>query len=80
MGHFQRPSSDGSIRTTSPAIQPNPSVSLYTRGLLLAINCIPTQMPRKGRPFCSTRLDHCVVDAFMATQLGSTGRKGPVAG
>ena len=44
---------DGSILTTSPATQPTPSVSLYSWPFE-AINCIPTQIPKKGRPFCST--------------------------
>ncbi len=42
--------SAGVIRSTSPAIQPNPSVISYSRPRS-ASNCMPTQMPKNGRPF-----------------------------
>ena len=47
--------------STSPAIQPRPGVVSYSRPRL-AISCMPTQMPRNGRPLRRTasvkRLDH----------------------
>ncbi len=49
------------MRSTSPAIQPRPSVTSYSRPRS-AISCMPTQMPRNGRPLPRTRflerLDH----------------------
>ena len=41
--------SRGSIATTSPAIQPRPSTVSNSRPRS-AISCMPTQMPRNGRP------------------------------
>ena len=41
------------MRSTSPAIQPSPSVTSYSRPRS-ARSCMPTQMPKNGRPFFST--------------------------
>jgi hypothetical protein len=43
----------GAIGTTSPAIQSSPWWSPCSRPTL-AISCMPTQMPRKGRPASRT--------------------------
>ena len=48
-----RLSSRGAIFTTSPLIQPRPSVTSYSRPRS-AINCMPTQMPKKGRALTRT--------------------------
>ena len=45
--------SDGAILSTSPRIQPRPSVTTYSRPRS-AISCMPTQMPRNGRPLPRT--------------------------
>ena len=45
--------SAGVIFTTSPAIQPRPAWSAELTPTL-AINCMPTQMPRNGAPSFST--------------------------
>ena len=41
----------GSMARTSPLIQPNPSVTSNSRPRSLK-SCMPTQMPRNGRPPC----------------------------
>ena len=45
--------SSGVMRSTSPGIQPRPSTTSYSRPRS-AISCMPTQMPRNGRPFWRT--------------------------
>jgi hypothetical protein len=67
--------SAGVMRSTSPAIQPSPSVTSYSRPRS-AISCMPTQMPRNGRPRWRTlveRLDHAVdrVEAMAAIGEGA---------
>ena len=43
------------MRSTSPAIQPRPGVTSYSRPRS-AINCMPTQMPKNGRPLLAHAL------------------------
>ena len=61
MRKSSNPEFDGTMRSTSPAIHPRPGVTLYSRPRS-AINCIPTQMPKKSLPIFShallKRVDH----------------------
>ena len=45
--------SAGVMRSTSPGIQPSPGVTTYSRPRS-AMSCMPTQMPRNGRPCAIT--------------------------
>ena len=64
-----RSGSRGSIATTSPPIQPRPSIVSNSRPRS-AISCMPTQMPRNGRP----RTNHCLLRAPLR---GRGRRRGP---
>ena len=72
--------SAGSIRTTSPAIQPKPGTSSYSCPRVASI-CMPTQMPRKGRPCRLHRLDRSPRTARRTVaKRRAAGREGAVAG
>ena len=59
--------SDGAILSTSPRIQPSPSVTTYSRPRS-AMSCMPTQMPRNGRPLPRT------VSSSASTMPGTASR------
>ena len=65
--------SAGSIATTSPAIQPSPSTVSNSRPRS-AISCMPTQMPRNGRP----RADHRLAERRL--EAGHRGEAAPAIG
>ena len=78
MGIF-RLGSRGARRRTSPAIQSKPGVTSCSWPLL-AISCMPTQMPRKGLPSRRTALSSVSIMPGIAAIPSRQSRKAPTPG
>ena len=63
------------MRVTSPFIQPKPSVTSYSHPRS-AMSCMPTQMPRKGRPRVRTQSSSASTIPSTAGQAAPAIRKG----
>ena len=71
--------SSGVMRSTSPAIQPSPSVTSYSRPRS-AISCMPTQMPKNGRPLLRTASSSASTMPSTASRPRRQSAKAPTPG
>ena len=71
--------SAGVILSTSPAIQPRPLVTSYSSPRS-AMSCMPTQMPRNGRPRLWTRSLSASIMPSMASRPRRQSAKAPTPG